>query len=105
MGKYYRYARGKIVVWVRDSKINPISGLKALLDPGSKRIAIASPQHAPQAAVKAMQKEGIYERVKDKFVPGENISQAASHVVSGSADIGIVAFSVALSPNMKNKGR
>ena len=52
-----------------------------------------------------MQKEGIYERVKDKFVPGENISQAASHVVSGSADIGIVAFSVALSPNMKNKGR
>jgi len=36
---------------------------------------------------------------------GENISQTASFVVSGSADVGIVALSLALSPNMKDKGR
>ena len=36
---------------------------------------------------------------------GENISQTASFVVSGSADAGIVALSLALSPNMKDKGR
>ena len=36
---------------------------------------------------------------------GENISQTASFVVSGAADIGIVALSLALSPNMKDKGR
>jgi molybdate transport system substrate-binding protein len=52
-----------------------------------------------------MQKEGVYDRVKDKFVLGENISQTASFVVSGSADAGIVALSLALSPNMKEKGR
>jgi molybdate transport system substrate-binding protein len=78
-----------------------------LLDPSVKKIAVANPQHAPygQAAVAAMQNEKIYERVKDKFVLGENISQTASFVVSGSADAGIVALSLALSPNMKDKGR
>jgi molybdate transport system substrate-binding protein len=107
-GSYYQYARGKIVVWVpNDSKINIDSGLKSLLDPAVKKIAVANPQHAPygQAAVAAMQKEGVYEKVKDKFVLGENISQTASFVVSGAADVGVVALSLALSPNMKDKGR
>lgn len=107
-GSYYQYAKGKIVVWVpNDSKLNLSSGLKALLDPNVKKIAIANPLHAPygQAAVSAMQKEGIYDSAKDKFVLGENISQTASFVVSGSADIGVVALSLALSPNMKDKGR
>jgi molybdate transport system substrate-binding protein len=107
-GTFYQYAIGKIVVWVpNDSKLDLNSGLKALLDPSIKKIAIANPQHAPygKAAVAALQKENIYEQVKDKFVLGENISQAASFVASGSADVGIVALSLALSPNMKDKGR
>jgi molybdate transport system substrate-binding protein len=107
-GSYYQYARGKIVLWVpNESKIDVASGMKALLDPSIKKIAVANPQHAPygQAAIAAMQKEGIYEKVKDKFVLGENISQTASFVVSGAADIGIVALSLALAPNMKDKGR
>ena len=33
------------------------------------------------------------------------MSQTASFVVSGSVDVGIVALSLALSPNMKDKGR
>src|SRR5580692_3332901 len=106
-GSYYPYARGKIVIWVpKDSKLDLSSGMKALLDPSVKKIAVANPQHAPygQAAVAALQKEGLYEKVKDKFVLGENISQTASFVVSGSADVGIVALSLALSPNMKDKG-
>ena len=104
---YYQYARGRIVIWVpRESKINLNLGLKALLESGVQKIAIANPQHAPygQAAVSAMQKEGVYDKVKDKLVFGENISQTASFVVSGSADVGIVALSLALSPNMKERG-
>jgi molybdate transport system substrate-binding protein len=107
-GTYYQYARGKIVLWVpKESKIDLTSGMKALLDPSVKKIAVANPQHAPygQAAVAAMQKENLYERVKDKFVLGENISQTASFVVSGAADVGKVALSLALSPSMKDKGR
>jgi molybdate transport system substrate-binding protein len=107
-GTFYQYAIGKIVVWVpNDSKLDLSSGLKALLDRSIKKIAIANPQHAPygKAAVAALQKEKIYEQVKDKFVLGENISQTASFVASGSADVGILALSLALSPNMKDKGR
>ena len=83
------------------------SGIQVLENPTVKKIAIANPQHAPygQAAVAAMQKESVYDKVKDKLVLGENISQAASLVVSGSADIGIVALSLAMSPNMKDRGR
>ncbi len=107
-GSYYSYAQGKIVVWVlKDSKIDLASGLKAVLNSNVKKIAIANPEHAPygQAAVAALQKEGLYDQAKNNFVLGENISQTASFVVSGAADIGIVALSLALSPNMKDKGR
>lgn len=105
---YYEYAKGKIAVWVaKDSTLDLSSGLQSLLNPRIKKIAIANPQHAPygQAAVAALQTEGMYDRVKDKLVLGENISQTASFVVSGSADAGIVALSLVLSPNMKDKGR
>jgi molybdate transport system substrate-binding protein len=107
-GSYYQYATGKVVVWVpNESKLDVSSGLQVLLNPSVKKIAVANPQHAPygQAAVAAMQKENIYDKVKDKFVLGENISQTASFVVSGAADVGLVALSLALSPNMKDKGR
>jgi molybdate transport system substrate-binding protein len=107
-GSYYEYARGKIVIWVpSDSKLDLSPGMKVLLDPSIKKIAIANPLHAPygQAAVAALEHENIYDNVKDKFVLGENISQTASFVVAGAADAGIVALSLALSPNMKDKGR
>ncbi len=107
-GTFYSYATGKIVVWApNDSKLDLSSGLKVLLDPSVRKIAIANPQHAPygNAAVAAMRKENIYEQVKGKFVLGENISQAASFVASGAADVGVVALSLALSPNMKDRGR
>jgi molybdate transport system substrate-binding protein len=83
------------------------SGLQVLLDPSVKKIAIANPQHAPygQAAEAALRAEKIYDKVSSKFVLGENISQTASFVVSGAADAGIVALSLVLSPNMKDKGR
>jgi molybdate transport system substrate-binding protein len=107
-GTYYEYAKGKIVLWVpNESKIDLNSGMNVLLEASIKKIAVANPQHAPygQAAVAAMQKENIYDKVKNKLVLGENISQTASFVASGSADIGIVALSLVLSPNMKAKGR
>lgn len=107
-GSYYKYAKGKIVIWVaNDSKADISGGLKALLDPKLSKIAIANPAHAPygQAAVAAMQKEGMYDQMKGKLVLGENISQAASFVVSGAANAGVIALSLALSPSMKDKGR
>jgi len=107
-GSLYRYATGKIVLWVpKASPVDLGQGLAALLDPDVHKIAIANPTHAPygRAAVAALQHEKIYQRVSAKLVLGESVSQAASFVVSGSADAGIVALSLALAPAMKEKGR
>ena len=107
-GTLYQYATGKIVIWApSDSKLDISAGLAVLTNPAIKKIAIANPQHAPygQAAVAALKKEGVYDKVAVRFVLGENISQTASFVVSGAADVGIVALSLALSPTMKDKGR
>jgi molybdate transport system substrate-binding protein len=107
-GTLYEYATGKIVIWVPSpSKVDLGAGLRVLLDPTIHKIAIANPEHAPygQAAVAAMKKENIYDGLSGKLVMGENISQAASFVLSGSADAGVIALSLALAPNMKDKGR
>lgn len=107
-GTLYRYARGKIVLWApKSSGLDVNRGLAVLLDPGVRKIAIANPEHAPygRAAVKALQHDGVYDKVRDKLVLGENISQTAQFVLSGSADVGVLALSLALSPPMKDQGK
>jgi len=52
-----------------------------------------------------MQSAGIYDRVKPKLVVGENIAQTLQFVQSGAAEVGIVALSLALAPNVRGKGK
>jgi molybdate transport system substrate-binding protein len=107
-GTLYEYAVGKIVIWVPNaSTLDLKSGLEVLTDPHINKIAIANPQHAPygKAAVAAMKHEGVYNKVSSKLVMGENIAQTAQFVQSGNADIGILALSLAVAPNLKDKGR
>ena len=52
-----------------------------------------------------MQSAGVYDRVRPKLVVGENVAQTMQFVQSGAADVGIVALSLALAPNVKGKGR
>jgi molybdate transport system substrate-binding protein len=103
-GTLYQYAVGQIVIWMPAGATVDLSklGWNALLDPNVQKIAIANPAHAPygRAAVAALQKAGIYDQVKAKLVFGENISQAAQFVQSGSAQAGIIAMSLAVSPAM-----
>jgi molybdate transport system substrate-binding protein len=105
---YYEYARGKVVLLVRSaSQLDLKQGLQVLLDPAVKKIAIADPSHAPygQAAVAALKSQNLYDKISEKLVTGENISQAASFVLSGAADIGIIAKSLAVSPSADGKAR
>jgi len=85
----YEYAVGTIVLWVPNtSKLDITKGLTALLDPSVHKIAIANPAHAPygRAALAALKSEQLDEKLRDKFVLGENISQAAQFVRSGNAE-------------------
>lgn len=105
-GTMWEYAVGRIVIWAPANMAGDLAkqGWKFLLDARVQKIAIGNPAHAPygQAAVSALRKAGIYERVKPKLVYGENISQAAQFVQSGNAQAGIIARSLALSPGMKD---
>jgi molybdate transport system substrate-binding protein len=98
---YYEFARGSIVLMVPyDSKLDLTEGMHILLTPTVKKIAIANPSHAPygQAAVAAIKSAGIYDWAAPHLVTGENVSEAASFVLSGAAEVGIVAKSLALAP-------
>ncbi len=105
----FKYAVGRIVVWVpKDSSIDVEKlGIDSLSQPSVKKIAIANPQHAPygRAAEAAMKKLGVYDQAKDRLVLGENIAQTAQFVETGAADVGIIALSLAMSPAIKDKGK
>ncbi len=106
-GSIHHYADGKIVLWVlKSSNIDVNRGLAVLLEPRIRKIAIANPQHAPygRAAVATLTHENIYSRVKNKIVMAENVSQAAQFVDSGAAEAGIVALSLAVAPEVREKG-
>jgi molybdate transport system substrate-binding protein len=106
-GSLYRYATGRIVLWARkDSTIDVKQGLQTLTDAGVRKVSIANPEHAPygRAAVAALRHEEIYEKVRDKLVLGENVSQAAQFVESSNADVGILALSLVLAPPLKSAG-
>ena len=96
------YARGRIAtVTLRSGGIR-INDLEDLTDPRIRRIAIANPQHAPYglAAKQTLEAGGLWKTLEPKLVFGENVQQAVQFVRSGSAEAGIVARSVADTPDL-----
>lgn len=99
------YGRGQLVLWSAGLDAAKMT-LKSLTSAKIKKIAIANPQHAPYGmrAQEALEREGVWDKVKDRLVLGENIAQTAQFAESGAADVGILALSLAVSPTLKNKG-
>lgn len=99
------YAVGRIVLWSADMDASKMT-LVSLADPKVIRIAIANPKHAPygKRAEEALRSAGLWDKVQAKLVFGENISQTAQYVQSGNAQVGIIALSLAVSPELAKKG-
>ena len=99
VGNVKPYALGRIGLMTLKSSNIPVN-LSILATDRIKKIAIANPEHAPygQAAVAALKTLGLYDKVKYKFVFGENIQQATQYVQTGAADVGIIALSIAKAP-------
>ncbi len=106
---FHRYATGRLVLWVPEGSPIDVAreGMKSLLHPSVRRIALASPIHAPygKAAVAALQSSGFYDRLQPRLVFGENVAQAAQFVQSGNAEIGLLSLSHATAAPMKARGR
>lgn len=105
-GEVKPYAIGRIVVW-RPGKDSPAPTLAGLAGPGIRRVAIANPRHAPYGmrAVEALKAAGVWAAVENKLIFGENIAQTAQFVQTGNADAGIIALSLAITPEYAGKGQ
>ncbi|MGH8628473.1 MAG: molybdate ABC transporter substrate-binding protein [Gammaproteobacteria bacterium] len=106
------YAIGRIAIMVpHGSPLKPdpeLRHLAAALSEGRiTRFAIADPEHAPHGkrAEEALRHAGLWDRIKDHLVLGENVSQAAQLATAGGAQGGIIAYSLALSPSISKLGR
>jgi len=99
------YGVGRIVLWSAEQDATKMS-LATLADPKISRIAIANPKHAPygKRAEEALRSSGLWGKVQQKLVFGENISQTAQYVQSGNAQVGIIALSLVLNPELSGKG-
>ena len=105
------YAIGRIVLFAPPgSALVPtdgLAGLARLLEQGRvPRFAIANPEHAPygRAAEQALRRHGLWTPLQPSLVLGENVSQAAQFATTGNAVGGIIAYSLALAPALREKG-
>jgi len=99
-GTRFTYAVGTLVLW---------SPRKEFVDPEGKvleggefeKLAIANPSLAPygRAAEEVLKRAGLWDRLQDNIVRGENVGQTYQFVDSGNAEIGFVALS-----QVKGKG-
>lgn len=100
------YARGRIVLWSSTLDVGQWT-LADLANAKITRIAIANPKHAPygKRAEEALRASGIWSAVEPRLVFGESVAHTAQFVESGSAQVGIIALSLALSPSLAARGR
>jgi molybdate transport system substrate-binding protein len=99
------YAIGKLTIITQKSSgitfsDNKLDIAKAISR--ANKVAIAKPELAPygRAAVQYLKAEGLWDIAKDKLVYADNIGAATTYVVSGAADIGFTALSLAKSPEV-----
>jgi molybdate transport system substrate-binding protein len=104
-GKVTTYIYGKLALWSLTLDVS--DGLQTVMLPTVKKIAIANPKGAPygESAVELLQSQGLYNKISNKIVWGDNISQTAQFAFSGNAELGFIALSLALAPEMRNKGK
>ena len=100
------YAYGVLVLWTTKD-LDLSKGLSLLTDAKVQKIAIANPKLAPygRAAIQALENAKLNAAVESRLVYGESITQVAQFVDSGAADIGFVAKSLVIAPELAGKGK
>ncbi len=105
------YAVGRLVIF--SPKGSPLTvdarldGLARLIKSGGAgRFAIANPDVAPygRAAEAVLKKRGLWNALRPNLVLGDSITQAAQFATTGNAVGGLIAYSLALSPDFARRG-
>ncbi len=104
-GSMTTYAFGKLALYSTTFDVNTL-GLDVLKDASVKRIAVANPETAPygERSLALIKSLGLQEALKPKLVVAENISAAGQYAFTGNVDVGFIALSLALAPDMAGKG-
>ncbi|GAA9001365.1 molybdate ABC transporter substrate-binding protein [Helicobacter pylori] len=87
------YAKGVLVLWSENLKIDSLEILK---DPKIKRIAMANPKLAPygKASMEVLDHLKLTPSLKSKIIYGASISQSHQFVATKNAQIGFGALSL-----------
>lgn len=106
------YAEGRIVLMVPNTSAvkldETLADLPLALKEGRlNRFAIANPAVAPYGmrAQEVLQHHGLWPQLQAHLVQGENIGQASQFVTTGSAQAGLIAYSLALAPEVASRTR
>ncbi len=109
-GEPKMFARGQVALVAPNGSpviVEPtLVGLTQAINMGKMaHFAIANPDIAPygRAAREVLQKAGLWDQLSGKIVQGDNVGQAAQFTTTGAAEAGIIALSLALSPEMAPK--
>ena len=88
------YALGKLVLWSATPVYVDDQG-KVLTTGGFKHLALADPKLAPYgaAAIEALKKMKLFDKLSPLFVQGENIAQTYQFISTANAELGFVALS------------
>jgi len=100
------YAYGTLILW-SDTGADLSKGVAVVADPSVKKIAVANPKTAPYGieAMNAMKYYKVSDKVDGKLIIAESISQVGAYVTTKAVDVGFMAKSIVLSPEMKNVGK
>jgi molybdate transport system substrate-binding protein len=104
-GPISTYAFGKLALYSTSQPVDK-KGLETLKAADVKKISIANPETAPygERAIELLKALKLYDGLKSKIVIAENISAAAQYAFTGNTELGFVALSLALAPDMDGKG-
>jgi molybdate transport system substrate-binding protein len=96
------YAEGSLVLAVGRPSWGLVQDLSDLTKPEVKHIAVANPDFAPYgvAAREALASAGL-DAVGPKLAIAESVRQALQYVHTGNAEVGLVAHSIAVDPDLK----
>lgn len=96
------YAIGALVLWSRDPVARGRDCRDLLANGDFAHLALANPATAPygKAARETLEALDLWDRVKDRAVFGESITQTLQFVATGNATLGFVAMSQLASPDL-----
>lgn len=100
------YAYGTLILW-SDTGVDLSKGVAVVADSSVKKIAVANPKTAPYGieAMNAMKYYKVADLATPKIITAESISQVGAYVTTKAVDVGFMAKSIVLSPEMKNVGK